>query len=1365
MEPEGADLLNIFILCFETNFTAAVSSITQCASESGSSTLRQHSTCGSSEPMPLSLFYSDASADGVEEISHVPRSRSHAWFEAERDNESCFFSEQPTSGLNIKNKEVHFLSSWVEQRAYASRVCHLPGHSPVHLLFDIGVSARVGVRVHECLLTWKAQVMVASSLLSIVLASTPAIATNDVTEEWVVGAAEGAEAAAEVVARLARERLGMAARAQVLRPPACANSTPDSPQCLTALLTTLQRSASPLSRRGAVWCLLGAVADAGDATGQILRSFGLEDLGTLAPPAARACLASAAGANITLTSHSDLRQTALVAPYELNGRELRIVDDFSRDPDTGSYYCEEENWVNGTYTPDWCIEERCATLLTGNAAEARLAARDTERWRWRVRVLALGPRLPEVVRRLVPRPLLLCAWAPTYSDLSLDHGFEALAMPPCYSDRFNNDTGCPYESRRLLKLAIPRAAVRHPRALRFLERVAFSLNDYRELAELTVTTGSASLAAERWLRTHDKLAQHWAAAGVHEMRVGVVVPVNGGSSLGGLGLAAAARLAEQDAAPVLFQLNVNFKVETYDGGCSARRSVKYVTDALGAGEFGSLGALVGPACAGALRAVAAQAHAFRLPTVTYTSIPRAASDPWLVLAGGNAQRAARALGTLAATLDWQRLATLAEASLRPLTDPGLLHADVLLHRELPDVLDNDNYRIIDEWAKEVAARNGRVLLVMTQEARWVRAALCAGLHAGLLPSRIAWLLPGELLATDLMPASTDAHGCTHTQLLQMVEGHISARNEWFRAAEAPPPEWVSRWRIACKELAEVAPPTLELPAKPCATPPLHAPLLYDAVGALTASLHSLLLEEPAAPDDLHDLNIVKHLMHELKQTNYSGLTGKLQLDENGERTGDIELLQWQSGRRVRVGTWNEHGLNFDVATVRWPTPDGKAPDDGSPRCALQSLADGLHADCQAAFAMVAGLTLAALAVLFLAAFMHCKRRYERRLKARLRALGLSVLPAASSLSRWELSRERVVINRKLGVGAFGTVYGGHALLADGQWNAVAVKTLKAGAPIEDKLDFLSEAEVMKRLDHENIVRLLGVVTATEPVCSVMEFMLYGDLKNYLLARRHLAGGVGGEGAADEVSPRRLTTMARDAARGLAYLADLKYVHRDIAARNCLVSATRGIKLADFGMARRVCETDYYRFSRRGPLPVRWMAPESVALGVFSLPSDVWSFGVLLYEIITFGALPFQGLANGEVLEILKRGGAPRLPSGVNSQVSTLIEKCWHRNPRSRPIAADLAATLADEPRLLIPCLDMPFGSLALDGESWMNGTQRAEERRDTSGSTGAHDQDTDTTYLSEDRTASALSALPAAATSVAVPDSPDAYIETDRFLS
>lgn len=172
-------------------------------------------------------------------------------------------------------------------------------------------------------------------------------------------------------------------------------------------------------------------------------------------------------------------------------------------------------------------------------------------------------------------------------------------------------------------------------------------------------------------------------------------------------------------------------------------------------------------------------------------------------------------------------------------------------------------------------------------------------------------------------------------------------------------------------------------------------------------------------------------------------------------------------------------------------------------------------------------------------------RYDEKVRQQqkvMESFGLDPRQTTSGLDKWEIPRDRVVINRKLGEGAFGTVYGGEAFFPEKGWLAVAVKTLKTGSSIEEKLDFLSEVEVMKRFEHKNIIKLLGVCIKTPPVLTVMEFMLYGDLKTYFLARRHLVNDQHYEDS-DEISNKKLTAMAIDVARALSYLAQLKYVHR------------------------------------------------------------------------------------------------------------------------------------------------------------------------------------------------------------------------------
>ncbi|KAL9975885.1 hypothetical protein ACROYT_G013101 [Oculina patagonica] len=311
-------------------------------------------------------------------------------------------------------------------------------------------------------------------------------------------------------------------------------------------------------------------------------------------------------------------------------------------------------------------------------------------------------------------------------------------------------------------------------------------------------------------------------------------------------------------------------------------------------------------------------------------------------------------------------------------------------------------------------------------------------------------------------------------------------------------------------------------------------------------------------------------------------------------------------------------------------------------------------------------------------------------------LGLMEQSSVLHLDEWEIPRENIVLNRKLGEGAFGAVCGGEVigLRGEGEWVPVAIKSLKVGSLPEDKLEFLSEAETMKIFDHKNIVKLLGVCTKGEPAFAVMELMIHGDLKNFLLARRQFANQDCKE--AEDVTPSKLTSMALDITSGLAYLADMKFVHRDLALRNCMVGSGYVVKLGDFGMARAMYDSDYYRFGRKGMLPVRWMSPESLADGVFTTKSDVWSLGVTLWELATFGSFPYQGLSNGEVVERVKLGRYMDKPQGCTSELNDLLTECWRKDPVHRPEPGKICELLDTHPTMVTACLDSPMSSVATD---------------------------------------------------------------------
>ncbi|XP_015358128.1 insulin receptor-related protein [Marmota marmota marmota] len=280
---------------------------------------------------------------------------------------------------------------------------------------------------------------------------------------------------------------------------------------------------------------------------------------------------------------------------------------------------------------------------------------------------------------------------------------------------------------------------------------------------------------------------------------------------------------------------------------------------------------------------------------------------------------------------------------------------------------------------------------------------------------------------------------------------------------------------------------------------------------------------------------------------------------------------------------------------------------------------------------------------------------------------------------WEVPREQISIIRELGQGSFGMVYEGLAqgLEAGEKSTPVALKTVNELASPRERIEFLKEASVMKAFKCHHVVRLLGVVSQGQPTLVIMELMARGDLKSHLRSLRPEAENNPG---LPQPALEDMIQMAGEIADGMAYLAANKFVHRDLAARNCMVSQDFTVKIGDFGMTRDVYETDYYRKGGKGLLPVRWMAPESLKDGIFTTHSDVWSFGVVLWEIATLAEQPYQGLSNEQVLKFVMEGGVLEELQSCPLQLQELMSRCWQQNPRLRPTFTHILDSIQEELR-------------------------------------------------------------------------------------
>ncbi|XP_008545784.1 fibroblast growth factor receptor homolog 1 isoform X2 [Microplitis demolitor] len=290
-------------------------------------------------------------------------------------------------------------------------------------------------------------------------------------------------------------------------------------------------------------------------------------------------------------------------------------------------------------------------------------------------------------------------------------------------------------------------------------------------------------------------------------------------------------------------------------------------------------------------------------------------------------------------------------------------------------------------------------------------------------------------------------------------------------------------------------------------------------------------------------------------------------------------------------------------------------------------------------------------------------------------------------SAWELSREHLALGNTLGEGAFGKVVRAQTNTGKpGIPSVVAVKMLKEGHTDAEMMDLVSEMEMMKMIGkHVNIINLLGACTQGGPLYVVVEFAPHGNLRDFLRDHRPSSGGyepaIGTNGINDAKEKKTLTqkdlvSFAYQVARGMEYLASRRCIHRDLAARNVLVSDEYVLKIADFGLARDIHCHDYYRKTTDGRLPVKWMAPEALFHRLYTTQSDVWSYGILLWEIMTLGGTPYPSVPSVEKLfQLLRTGHRMEKPPCCSIEIYMLMRDCWSYQPNERPMFGELVEDL------------------------------------------------------------------------------------------
>lgn len=1027
--------------------------------------------------------------------------------------------------------------------------------------------------------------------------------------------------------------------------------------------------------------------------------------------------------------------TKLFALTPEEDAELR--QKFTRTND--GYYCNADYCNEGIYIPLHCKGVNyCATLFVGGFnTYSKFLVEQVVNQKLLVRIAWIGPNLdPHFLCTFRgSKPMLFFDWWP--NSLSNLDEFMPVSFPSCISFHGKNSYLCNYELHTLKKFIWSELLDSAKVAVEAVKRFYLREEDYQELLDLytertTSCSGNSSTALQpanqimeevacEWLqRTYsdgtvvwnDWLPHNYYAKTV--LWIAGIFPMSNGRNIGFSSdtLVFAARLAYDNInknKDILQDFDI--QVMNQNGGCKSEdvltafmHYVRKDSNDPTSLAFEQMIGVLGPACSDTVEPLAGVAKTFNTVVLSYSAEGAIFNDhekyPYFFRTIPENKMYGFVYLELFKLFEWKQVATLTEDCNKYSEYLTLLHNMLpknmsLENRKFPKTMD----RNMTDHLLKLKAKNLRII-IGDFYASTAREVLCEAYHQNMTAKyNYVWFLP-RWFANNWYNIEYYAEKdkkkipCNTSMMLEAVDRHMSLGYAYYAPDDVVYHEGktVKQWRDEYNQSLEKEPAE-------------YAGYTYDAVWTYAFALDKLLKEDRTHVANLHSDRTIKRFVELLGETNFSGVSGHINFRDGPSRKTTINIMQFivsddrenGSHKYETIGTFtptsSEGGmLRLEKRNTRFfhgVPGDGSLPDT----CLFDTFSKLLDVSCDVAIVIVMVLIFVVFAIILIALFIVYKKRFEKMIPNQA-AWPLGEL---TSLDEWELPREKVVINRTIGEGAFGTVFGGECQFGENTpWLAVAVKTLKVGSTVEEKLDFLGEAEMMKRFNHKNIVQLLGLCTHQEPIYMIMEFMLYGDLKTYLLARRHLVSDRSMHTEEDEVSSKRLTSMAVDVCRALAYLTEMRYVHRDVACRNCLVSAERVVKLSDFGMTRPMYESDYYRFSRRAMLPVRWMSPESLEDGLFTNMSDMWSYGVLLYEIITFGSFPFQGMSNNKVLEHVRAGNTISIPKGVKPQLERLLLSCWSRNPLDRPTFNEMMETLIAWPRLITPCLEVPSAAVQMN---------------------------------------------------------------------
>ncbi|CAG9784164.1 unnamed protein product [Diatraea saccharalis] len=472
-------------------------------------------------------------------------------------------------------------------------------------------------------------------------------------------------------------------------------------------------------------------------------------------------------------------------------------------------------------------------------------------------------------------------------------------------------------------------------------------------------------------------------------------------------------------------------------------------------------------------------------------------------------------------------------------------------------------------------------------------------------------------------------------------------------------------------------------------PPLAVPMA-DALQLVIKSFDSFTRNYAPRLNDMHGNGTVRLLLNNLEKQHFDGLLQNLHYVKGSLANPLVFIKKWIGNRSTLETNWTVINESIKIDIPQQIFIDDNLS-DGSHNCFTKTVRDPFDPYCQDSLWFTITSFLVLIIILFCISWKIRMRNFAHHDAILTAQLLAQRKVYSTTLNDHLVDRGALDLYHDLGRGCYGRVRYGVLRAPNGISVSVAVKELVGDDAPAEESELLREAVTLASLRHPNIVRLIGVCTTDGPLLVLMEYALFGNLREYLNKRRHLVDNTlectDIDDEAFYISAESITKLAREAVSALEYLSSERLVHRDIRAANCLIDEQRSLKLADFGLARTTGTGDSggdgeYLCRRRGLFPVLWMAPESLELGVFTTASDIWALGVLLLEMITLGARPYGDWLPSRVMNYVCDGGHPPLPINILPETEQLLLRCWRQNPEERITVTEVGRELAEHPSIM-----------------------------------------------------------------------------------